>query len=94
MGGIDRFAYRAINFTRFDEKFYTYISWFLPIPFIGGDSKNEKLGFLFFALYFVYLLWVGDKFGSLFIALYFLVLVFVVTKEYSTKVYNKIFLIL
>lgn len=74
MGGINRFVYRNSNFTALDEKFYTYITWLLPIPFLGNDAKTKRRALAFLAIYCIYMIWVGDKFGSLFIAFYIFVL--------------------
>lgn len=74
MGGINRFIYRANNFTVLDEKFYTYIMWLLPIPFLGNDEKTKRRALSFFVVYCIYVIWIGDKFGSLFMAFYIFVL--------------------
>lgn len=74
MGGINRFIYRANTFTALDEKFYTYITWLLPIPLLGNDAKTKRRALVFFVVYCIYMIWVGDKFGSLFMAFYIFVL--------------------
>lgn len=85
MGGIDRFAYRENYFSSFDSKFYTYISWFLPIPLICANNGMKKRAYFFFVIYCFYLIWVGDKFGSLFLAFYFYLLVHWATKKLDKK---------
>lgn len=89
LGGVDRFDFRANNFTGLDEKFYTYISWLLPVPLLAYNIKMKGRALLFFILYIVYLVFVGDKFGSIFIAVYFYFLVTWVTKKINKKKLNK-----
>jgi len=90
MGGIDRFEYRDNTFSGFDSKFYTYISWFLPIPLMCANNGMKKRAWFFFAIYCFYLVWIGDKFGSLFMAFYFLLLVNWSTKELNKKMIGKV----
>lgn len=85
MNSIDRFDYAALTFSLFDTKFYTYIPWLLPVPLIAKNLGMKKIGYIFFALYLFYMIWVGDKFGSLFIAFYIFVLVTWTTKQLSKK---------
>lgn len=90
LAGIDRFEFRNTYFSGFDEKFYTYILWLLPIPLLGNNIRMSKSANLFFVIYCVYLISVGDKFGSLFIAFYFYMLVSWATKEIDKKSFFKI----
>lgn len=94
MGGIDRFEYRAYVFSMFDQKFYTYISWFLPIPLICANNGMKKRAYFFFGIYCFYLIWVGDKFGSLFLAFYFYLLVNWATKNLDKKKINQLLIII
>lgn len=94
LGGINRFDFRETYFTGFDEKFYTYILWFLPIPLLASNIKMKGRSFLFFILYLLYLIFVGDKFGSFFIAIYFYFLVTWTTKNINKKkVYRFLFIL-
>lgn len=90
MGGINRFTYRANTFTALDEKFYTYITWFLPIPLLGNDTKTKKRAVAFLAVYCIYMVWVGDKFGSLFIAFYIFILATWVKGDLNKRSIKKI----
>lgn len=93
MGGINRFLYRANTFTALDEKFYTYITWLLPIPLLGNDKKTKKRAVVFLVVYCIYMIWVGDKFGSLFIAFYIFVLATWVKGDLDKKSIKKIIVI-
>ena len=81
MNGIDRFEYRSIVFSNLDNKFYTYILWFIPIPLLAKNIGMKKRAFIFILIYIFYLLWIGDKFGSLFTLFYLYVLVCWSTKQ-------------
>ena len=94
MNSIDRFAYRDQVFNGIDEKFYTYIAWFLPIPLMGLNLKMKKLSYIFFGLFCFYLIWVGDKFGSLFSAFYFFVLIGWGTKNIDKRMLRKIMILI
>ncbi len=85
MNGIDRFDYAALTFSWFDKKFYTYITWLLPIPLLAQNIGVKKIGNIFMFLYCFFMIWVGDKFGSLFIAFYIYILVIWMTKRISKK---------
>lgn len=93
MGGINRFTYRASVFTGLDEKFYTYISWLLPLPLLASNLKMRKRAIAFLAIYCLYMIWVGDKFGSLFMAFYIFILTTWVTRGIDKKAVKKIILI-
>ena len=74
-GGLDRFDYTALTYSFFDQKFYSWIPWLLPLPLMGKKFGYKKISILYMILYCFYLIWVGDKFGSLFIAFYIYILV-------------------
>jgi len=93
LGGIDRFQFRATYFNEVDEKFYTYISWLLPIPLLGNNLQMKKQAIFFLILFFAYMIFVGDKFGSFFIAIYFYFLVTWATRNIDKKMIKKFFAI-
>lgn len=93
MNGIDRFDYAALTFSWFDTKFYTYITWLLPIPLLALKLGMKVRGFGFMTLYCFFMIWVGDKFGSLFIGFYIFTLVIWATQKIDKKKFYQIMLL-
>ena len=50
-GGLDRFDYTALTYSFFDQKFYSWIPWLLPLPLMGKKFGYKKISILYMILY-------------------------------------------